>query len=569
MPLTSDHNEFDDSGLLALPFSGACLGQNDPGQVFLKNPLGSKEGTALPMPVTLSTLAGPDGILLLGGLGLTYYFMQARNAKSQYKLPPSPKGLPFLGNALQIPLSEHGQNYQRWGKELNSDIVCGSVLGKIIVVANTISVATDLMDKRSANYSSRPHFVMAQELMGWDYLFAMLPYNDIWRERRKAFVQHFKPGDMSIVRPQERDFVGRLLVELHQNPKEFFDVIKGGIGGFVISLTYGIPVKSKNDPHVEFSEYTIETITRICTPGAYFVDVFPILKYVPSWFPGGRFKSEAVELSYIAEQFRSAPFDEAVANLGTNKARPSFVSVGLSAIDDSSPDAAHQRQIVKDTAAMFYAAGTDTIVFSLLSWLWLTLKHPEVKAHIQAELDEVLKGKLPDLEDQASLPYLTATLMESSRYAPVSPIGVPHSTVEDDFYGDYFIPGGSTVLANMYAMGRNENDYDRPDLFNPDRFLKNGKINTDNAPNPFDYVFGFGRRSCPGKHIGLSMVYLTAASLATIYDWTEPLGDDGIPINQPLQNFESTVLCHPRHFKCDFKVRSPDGEAHLRTLAAE
>ena len=67
---------------------------------------------------------------------------------------------------------------------------------------------------------------------------------------------------------------------------------------------------------------------------------------------------------------------------------------------------------------MFYGAGTDTIVATILSWIWRMLKNPQIQARVHAELDRVLNGRLPDFDDQDQLPYLMATLMESMRWVP-------------------------------------------------------------------------------------------------------------------------------------------------------
>lgn len=69
-------------------------------------------------------------------------------------------------------------------------------------------------------------------------------------------------------------------------------------------------------------------------------------------------------------------------------------------------------------------------------------------------LTGILTGKrtlrLPTFEDQDKLPTLMAAVMESQRWAPVAPIGVPHRTTEDDVYNGYFIPEGSVVMANQW-----------------------------------------------------------------------------------------------------------------------
>ena len=72
-------------------------------------------------------------------------------------------------------------------------------------------------------------------------------------------------------------------------------------------------------------------------------------------------------------------------------------------------------------------------------------------------------------------------------------MSLPHYTVEDIEYRGYFIPKGSAVIANLYAFSRDESVYPEPETFNPERFLKDGKIDpTVRDPNSF--VFGYGRR---------------------------------------------------------------------------
>jgi cytochrome P450 len=58
---------------------------------------------------------------------------------------------------------------------------------------------------------------------------------------------------------------------------------------------------------------------------------------------------------------------------------------------------------------------------------------PEVQKRIQAELDAVVgRKRLPTFEDRASLPYLEATIKESLRFHPPTPLGIAHRLVEDD-----------------------------------------------------------------------------------------------------------------------------------------
>ena len=58
---------------------------------------------------------------------------------------------------------------------------------------------------------------------------------------------------------------------------------------------------------------------------------------------------------------------------------------------------------------------------------------PEVQKRVQVELDAVVgRKRLPTFEDRASLPYLEATIKESLRFHPPTPLGIAHRLSEDD-----------------------------------------------------------------------------------------------------------------------------------------
>lgn len=101
--------------------------------------------------------------------------------KNQLPYPPGPKPLFLIGNARDLPKSQKNVTYEKWYREYGSsimslwcnssfnlinsgDIVHVSALGKHIVLLNTVQAVTDLMERRSAIYSSRPHTVMICDL---------------------------------------------------------------------------------------------------------------------------------------------------------------------------------------------------------------------------------------------------------------------------------------------------------------------------------------------------------------------------------------------------------------------
>ena len=73
---------------------------------------------------------------------------------------------------------------------------------------------------------------------------------------------------------------------------------------------------------------------------------------------------------------------------------------------------------------------------------------PEVQKKAQAELDRCIgSSRLPDFQDLPSLTYIKAIIMETLRWMPSAPLGLPHSVDQDDEYRGYHIPKDTMVLA--------------------------------------------------------------------------------------------------------------------------
>ena len=141
-------------------------------------------------------------------------------------------------------------------------------------------------------------------------------------------------------------------------------------------------------------------------------------------------------------------------------------------------------------------------------------------------------------------------------------IAVPHKLVQDDVYNGYYLPKGSLVLPNVYAMLRDPAVYANPDLFDPERFIgREGKVA---EPDPRSCFFGFGRRICPGRELADVSVWTeTAVTLAalSISKICDEKGEEIIP----SAHFTDGTIVHPDAFKCDIRPRW----AYASTLVAQ
>ncbi|KAJ6550242.1 cytochrome P450 [Mycena capillaripes] len=503
------------------------------------------------MPLTISSSASAWSFV---GLTILWYGVHWRRKRSNLPLPPGPKKLPILGNLLDVPSELQWEAYSRWSQEFGSDIIHLNVAGTSIVVLSSMEVIRDLFGRRSSLYSDRPQAPMLNELMGWSEFFETI--GDRWRLHRKMFHGVFNIGAANQFHPQVRAATCSLLRLILRDPHNLMDHLRHMPGALIMNVTYGIEVRSSNDPYIKIAEEAMHGLSLACIPGAFLVDIFPALKYLPSWFPGADFKRKALRWRKVTRELAEVPFAEAKRNVAAGTAPSSFASLKLDALDrcEGKEREAMEKEI-EGTAAASYAAGSDTTVSALGTFVLAMLRNPEAQRKGQAELDSVIgQGQLPDFIDEPSLPYVSAIVKEVLRWQNVTPIGIPHRVLVDDEYRGYRIPAGSIVIGNIWAILHDDEMYPDPKSFKPERFLRNGKLNPD-VRDPETVAFGFGRRICPGKHLASDSLWLTIASMLATMDIKKAVDEEG-KVVEPSYEYTSGLVYTPLPFKCSIKPRS-------------
>jgi len=83
------------------------------------------------------------------------------------------------------------------------------------------------------------------------------------------------------------EFIRKMLPLLLETPGEFLSTVRHAVGGTALSLAYGIEIKPINDPFIELAEKTMNSISKASSSlWILFIDLIPILKYVPEFVPG-------------------------------------------------------------------------------------------------------------------------------------------------------------------------------------------------------------------------------------------------------------------------------------------
>ncbi|KAH9888994.1 cytochrome P450 [Cubamyces lactineus] len=511
--------------------------------------------------------------------GLTTLVMRGYAQRGPLR-PPGPPGIPLLGNLLNFPTSRYGPRLSQLAATYGN-VIYMTLLGQSVVVLETYEAAIELLEKRSANYSDRPRSVMA-ELVGYsDWVFVLMPYGQKWRRHRRTIAHTFHPDTLELAQPMLRDVTRELLSRLLESPGEFSEHIGFAFAQSMMRLVYGVKPMDRNDRLFQMAETIVHVGAAMSTPGAFLVDMVPPLRYIPSWFPGARFARQAATWATQTRSFRDQLFEAGEDSLEQG-ITDSLIGSVIGSTSDVLLSVQDVVEVCRGAAATAYAGpfriarssksdisiigGADTTFAAVYSFFLAMVLNPGAQEKAQAELDDVVGcDRLPEFDDRPSLPYVNALIKEVMRWHVIPPIGVAHRSVADDLYEGYLIPGGSLIVPNVWAMSRDESVYSDPECFRPERFLKDGNIDP-NVRDPANFVFGFGRRICPGLHFTDMSLFIACASILHVFRIGPPLDEDGKPVPVQPRYVENSLTSRPEKFGCTIQPRSAQAAQLVRSL---
>jgi cytochrome P450 len=168
---------------------------------------------------------------------------------------------------------------------------------------------------------------------------------------------------------------------------------------------------------------------------------------------------------------------------------------------------------LRDETITLFLAGHETTASSLSWTWWLLAQNPAAEAKLHAELDEVLGGRAPSMDDLAHLPYTANVITESMRLYPPA-WGLARIAVEDHELGGYPVKKGMGVAMAQWVVHRDTRWYDTPEEFRPERW--EGDF-CKRIPRFAYFPFGGGPRQCIGNSFAVMEATLILATVAQRY----------------------------------------------------
>ncbi|KAF8991668.1 cytochrome P450 [Cyathus striatus] len=495
------------------------------------------------------------GLLIILSVLLSKWYRNENRA-----LPPGPKGWPLIGNLFDFMPKELWIRADQWAKQYGS--VCYlHIFGKSVIFLNSPKAATELLERRGVVYSDRPKLTMAGELCGGDRLLPLMEYDDSFRRRRRLLQQTLGPRSIPQYFSRMTKSAHSFVVHLMNSPSDYIEHTRRYAGGLALAVVYGYDIKAKDDRLLSIAGESLDILANKVAAGSgiWMVDAFPFMKHIPNWLPGAQFKRSAEIWKHKIDQFIDEPFSYIREELLSGRQHECFCASVLSGEKELS---VQEEDDIKLAANSMYAASAETTMTSISHFLLAMILHPHVFEKVQHEMDLVVGvERLPTFLDRVNLPFLECVMSEIWRWGVPVPINLPHCTKEDDIYDGMFIPKGSLVFANIWSMLRDENCYENASVFEPERFLNK------ELPDPRDFIFGFGRRKCPGADLVEESIWILLATMVSTLNIRKSRRVDGTEVN-PVLKFDNTVFRIPNQFPFETEYRNVEG-CNLLTTSTE
>lgn len=192
-----------------------------------------------------------------------------------------------------------------------------------------------------------------------------------------------------------------------------------------------------------------------------------------------------------------------------------MLSMLMSAVDKDSGECMDDTQLRDEIVTLLFS-GFDT-TSRTLTWVFHALaQNPEVEAALHQELETVLQGRAPHVNDLPNLPYTQMLVKETMRMFPANAI-IGRRAKADDVIDGHAIPAGSYLTISPYLAQHSAKIWDKPERFDPLRFAPE----REKTIGKFDYYpFGAGPRQCIGKGLAMMTIPLAVAMIAQRYRFT-------------------------------------------------
>ncbi|KAI4500833.1 hypothetical protein M0802_004044 [Mischocyttarus mexicanus] len=476
--------------------------------------------------------------------------------RSKLRLPPGPWGIPFVGYLFNLKEAIH-LHYIKLSKKYGK-IFSISLGTQLVTVIDDPEVIREVFLQK--DFTGRPRTEFSSILGTYGIINID---GSLWKDQRRFLLRLFRSfGKTALqgkkametrIKREVKALIETLLATRSEpiNPSQLLSIsISNVICSFIMSVRF------------EYGDVRFNRFMNLIDEGFKLfgsivsVNYIPILRYLPH---PRKVRAKIRQNLYEMGQFLQENIEEHKRTFDPTSVPRDLLDCYLLEIHNARMEGRedqlfqgrdHNLQMQQILGDLF-SAGMETVKTTLEWAIIYMLRNPEAAKAVQDELDTVVgRSRMPNLDDQESLPVTQATIWEILRRSSIVPLGTTHATTNDVTINGYSIPAGTQIVPNLYAVHMNPDLWDNPEEFRPSRFLDSaGK---PQKPRHF-MPFGVGQRVCLGEKLAVYEIFLFFSSLLHMYDFRLPEGD-------PLPSLQGNngVTLTPDPYKVCFVRRNFD-----------
>jgi cytochrome P450 len=445
---------------------------------------------------------------------------------------PHPRGIPILGNLLQIDAPRIHQNLESWARELGPYYRVQFGRKTVVVVSDHEAVTAVLRD-RPDGFQRDPRLEEIAAEMGLPQgLFRA--NGDDWRRQRRMVMAAFSPSHIRRYYPSLAEVASRLSRRWSKAAAAEVPIdLQADLMRFTVDAIAGLAFGAQ----VNTLESEGDVIQR------HLDKIFPaffkrIMSPLPTWrwirLPSDRRleRSVAAVLAAVGHFVRQAR-DRLSADPRLREQPNNLLEAMIVAADEESSGIS-DAQVAGNVLTMLLA-GEDTTANTLAWMIDLLWRHPDSLNRARDEVRGVVPPReIPTLEQLDQLPFLDACTHETMRLKPVAPF-MGLQPLRDAVIGDVQVPKGTLVLNLMRCDGVSESRVTNAASFDPTRWYEeSGGQEQAGQLKRLSIPFGAGPRICPGRYLALLEIKLAMATLLSRFDIASVDTVDGSPVQERM-----------------------------------
>ena len=366
------------------------------------------------------------------------------------------------------------------------EVVTHSFLGRTLMIVSRPGSVHHILVRNADNYV-RPDAafrVLAPPIGGGLFL----AEGEEWRRQRRMLAPAFAARSVPRLSVHVVRHARRMLSRLHAGPLDrapLFETLRDLTMTIAADAFFGIDLAPYADEVRALSSGYTDRLAR--------GDIFDFL--LPLWLPSPR--------DWARRRFRRR-WLALITRIVADRRRAGETD-GLFAQLDASET---PRGIFVQQVATLLITGSETTGAALFWSAYLVATAPEVQARVAQEARAAGIDDANAADALERLPYARAVVSEAMRLYPPA-LSIVRRAVADDVADGVAIRKGAIVQTAPWVLHRHRLLWERPDEFDPGRFLPDAP-----PPGRYSYIpFGLGPRQCIGMQFALAEATLVLAML--------------------------------------------------------